>query len=84
MPVLPDKRGSSWDLSLGTATMKEKGATMENTKATNNNPTPLTAPKGTDPQWQEKVATARQARETAKAMRAGKPISFRKAVGRAG
>lgn len=42
----------------------------------------LTPPKGTDAKWHVKIARAKAAREDGKAMRAGKPTSFRTAVGR--
>lgn len=43
---------------------------------------PIAAPAGTDRNWQEKIARAKAAREHGKALRAGKPASFRSAVGR--
>lgn len=39
-------------------------------------------PPGADSKWQEKIERAKAAREDGKAMRAGKPTSFRAAVGR--
>jgi hypothetical protein len=42
----------------------------------------LTPPSGSDRSWQEKIARAKAARDQGKAMRAGKPTSFRSAVGR--
>ncbi|SNS92499.1 hypothetical protein SAMN06309944_1388 [Micrococcales bacterium KH10] len=42
----------------------------------------ITAPAGTDPRWQEKVAVAQQARRNTAATRVGKPASFRAQVGR--
>lgn len=42
----------------------------------------VTPPPGSDRHWQEKIARAKAAREDGKAMRAGKPTSFRSAVGR--
>ncbi len=42
----------------------------------------LTAPAGADQRWQEKIEIAKAAREHGKALRAGKPTSFRSAVGR--
>jgi hypothetical protein len=44
---------------------------------------PLPVPKGVDPQWQEKIARARQARDLMAKLREGKPKSFRRAVGTA-
>jgi hypothetical protein len=42
----------------------------------------LIPPTGTDPNWQEKIARAKAARDQGRALRAGKPTSFRSAVGR--
>jgi hypothetical protein len=42
----------------------------------------LTPPAGADRNWQEKIAKAKAARDHGKALRAGKPTSFRSAVGR--
>ena len=42
----------------------------------------LTPPPGTDRSWQEKIARAKAASEHGKSLRAGKPASFRLAVGR--
>lgn len=42
----------------------------------------LNAPAGQDQAWREKVAQAKAARDQGKALRAGKPTSFRLAVGR--
>lgn len=42
----------------------------------------ITPPTGTDRNWQEKIARAKAAREHGKALRAGKPTSFRSAIGR--
>lgn len=42
----------------------------------------LTPPVGADRNWQEKIAKAKAARDHGKALRAGKPTSFRSAVGR--
>lgn len=42
----------------------------------------LAPPSGTDRNWQEKIARAKAAREQGAALRAGKPTSFRAAVGR--
>ncbi|MGH1564566.1 hypothetical protein [Mumia sp. DW29H23] len=39
-------------------------------------------PTGTDINWQEKIARAKAARDHGKALRVGKPTSFRPAVGR--
>lgn len=39
-------------------------------------------PAGADRNWQEKIAKAKAAREHGRALRAGKPTSFRSAVGR--
>jgi hypothetical protein len=43
---------------------------------------PVTPPRGFDPEWQEKIARAQEAREQGLRSRAGKPASFRHAVGR--
>jgi hypothetical protein len=49
----------------------------------NQPPTPaIPPPAGTDQDWQEKIAKAKAAREHGRALRAGKPTSFRLAVGR--
>lgn len=42
----------------------------------------LTPPSGSDRNWQDKIARAKAARDQGKALRAGKPTSFRSAVGR--
>lgn len=42
----------------------------------------VTPPAGTDRNWEKKIAIARAARAHGKALRAGKPVSFRSAVGR--
>jgi hypothetical protein len=42
----------------------------------------ITPPAKVDQNWQEKIAKAKAAREHGKALRAGKPTSFRSAVGR--
>jgi hypothetical protein len=42
----------------------------------------VSPPSGTDRNWQEKIAKAKAARDHGKALRAGKPTSFRSAVGR--
>lgn len=42
----------------------------------------IAPPTGTDRNWQEKIARAKEAREHGKALRAGKPTSFRSAIGR--
>ncbi len=42
----------------------------------------ITPPAGTDRNWQEKIAKAKAAREHGRTLRAGKPTSFRLAVGR--
>lgn len=42
----------------------------------------LAPPAGADRNWQEKIAKAKAARDHGKALRAGKPTSFRSAVGR--
>lgn len=45
--------------------------------------TPAVAPPaGTDRNWEKKIAIAKAARDHGKALRAGKPVSFRSAVGR--
>lgn len=41
----------------------------------------LVPPVATDRKWQEKIAIAKAAREQGKTLRAGKPVSFRSAVG---
>jgi len=46
-------------------------------------PTPLKQPEKVDPQWHEKITLAARAREMGAKQRAGKPKSFRRAVGRA-
>ncbi len=43
---------------------------------------PIAAPEEVDPQWQEKITQAREARETMQRVRAGKPKSFRRTVGK--
>ena len=43
---------------------------------------PVKAPPATDPDWREKIETARKAREMGKELRKDKPSSFRRAVGR--
>lgn len=42
----------------------------------------IAPPSGTDSNWQEKIARAKAARDHGKALRIGKPTSFRSAVGR--
>jgi hypothetical protein len=42
----------------------------------------IAPPAGTDSNWQEKIARAKAARDHGKALRVGKPTSFRSAVGR--
>lgn len=42
----------------------------------------ITTPTGADRDWQAKIARAKAARDDGKTMRAGKPLSFRAAVGR--
>lgn len=49
---------------------------------TNNGGPAIAPPPGTDRNWQEKIARAKAARDHGKALRAGKPTSFRSAVGR--
>lgn len=50
-------------------------------KKTQNGPA-IAPPAGTDGNWQEKIARAKAASDHGKALRAGKPTSFRSAVGR--
>lgn len=42
----------------------------------------ISAPRGADTEWREKIAVARRAREQATIAREGKPSSFRGQVGR--
>lgn len=42
----------------------------------------LPPPAGTDRNWEKRIAIAKAARDHGKALRAGKPTSFRPAVGR--
>ncbi len=42
----------------------------------------VTQPSTVDPNWREKIETAKRARSAATTMRKGKPSSFRGAVGR--
>lgn len=54
---------------------------MSNDQSKFNSPA-LAPPAGTDRNWEKKIAIAKAAREHGKALRAGKPTSFRSAVGR--
>lgn len=42
----------------------------------------IVAPSGTERGWQEKIARAKAARQDGNALRAGRPASFRSAIGR--
>jgi hypothetical protein len=55
-------------------------ATMEEAPATAQEASPLTPPPGTDPQWQEKIQTARDAAEMGRQQRKGQPVSPRHAM----
>lgn len=43
---------------------------------------PIPVPKEVDPEWQEKIDRAKQAREFVARLREGKPKSFRRAIGK--
>lgn len=44
---------------------------------------PVKRPERVDPKWHEKIERAQRARELGQRLRAGKPKSFRRSVGRA-
>ncbi len=52
------------------------------TESKSNNRPVLIPPADAARDWQEKIAKAKAARDDGKALRAGKPTSFRSAVGR--
>lgn len=57
-----------------------KGVKMEPTSSSDDRRV-IEEPKGTDPQWQDKINRAKEARQMGQSIRQGKPKSFRQAVG---